>query len=283
MIFTINGIKKLVTDDVVKIKVCSSDNAGMHTHGFMEIAYVKSGKAEHILNGRKNIIKKGDFLIMDYDAIHSYKNTGKEKLEILNCLFKPEFIDKTLKNCRNFSEVVNNYMIKYNYSSMNLSPANYIFSDDDGEVLGLLLKMKTEYENKTSGFYEIMRCSLMEIIIRTMRKTTLSGTTSNDELCEYIKKYAYENISEKNILGKISEEVNFSVSYLSLKFKEKTGIHFSEYLKKIRIEESCRLLANTDKKIIEIAYLSGYSDIKFFNKIFKEHLGVTPREFRKRI
>lgn len=276
-------IKKLVTNDIFKIKVCDIDKAGMHTHGFLEIAYVKSGKAEHILNGRKSIIKKGDFLIMDYNAIHSYKNIGKEKLEILNCLFHPEFIDKTLKNCSNFSEVVNNYMIKYNYSAINISPANYIFSDDDGEILSLLLKMKDEYEKRTSGYYEIIRCSLIEIIIRTMRKTAMPVHTSKDEICEYIMKYVSENIREKNILGKISKEVNFTTAYLSSKFKAEMGMTFLEYLKKLRIEESCRLLANTDKKIIEIAYLSGYSDIKFFNKIFKKHLGITPREFRKRI
>ena len=90
-------IKKLNISDIIKIKICDMDNAGMHTHGFLEIAYVKSGKAEHILNGKKSMIKKGDFLILDYDAVHSYKNIKKEKLEILNCLFHPEFIDKTLK------------------------------------------------------------------------------------------------------------------------------------------------------------------------------------------
>lgn len=276
-------IKKLVTDGIVKINICDKDTAGIHKHTFLEIAYVKSGRAEHILNGRKSIIEKGDFLIMDYNAVHSYRNIGKEKLEVLNCLFQPEFIDKTLKKCRNFSEVVNNYMIKYNYSAINISPANYIFSDEDGEIFRLLLKMKDEYEKKTSGYYEIIRCSLIEIIIRTMRKTAMPVQASGNELCDYIIKYVSENIRSKNILGEISKEVNFSTSYLSVKFKEKMGISFSDYLKRIRIEESCRLLANTDKKIIEIAYLSGYSDIKFFNKIFKECLGITPREFRKRI
>lgn len=274
-------IKKLVTNDIVKIKLSNVDTSPTHTHGFLEIAYVKNGKARHILNGKESIIKKGDFLIMDYDAVHSYKNIGKEKLEILNCLFHPEIIDKTLRKCRNFSEVVNNYMIKYNYGTVNVSPANYVYSDDDGEILSLLSKMKEEYEKKISGYYEIMRCSLIEIIIRTMRKSTTAVKTSGNEICDYIMKYVSENLSEKNILGKISGEVNYSTSYLSLKFKEKTGITFLEYLKKARIEESCRLLANTDKKIIEIAYLSGYSDIKFFNRIFKKHLGITPREFRK--
>ena len=276
-------IKKLNISDIIKIKICDMDKAGMHTHGFLEIAYVIGGKAEHILNGNKNMIKKGDFLILDYDAIHSYKNIGREKLEILNCLFQPEFIDKTLKNCRNFSEVVNNYMIKYNYSAINTSPANYIFSDADGEIGNLLLKMKDEYEKETSGYYEIMRCALIEIIIRTMRKTATPIKASKDAICEYIIKYTSENFCEKNILGKISREVNFSIAYLSTKFKEEMGITFLDYLKKVRVEESCRLLTNTDKKIIEIAYLSGYSDVKFFNKIFKKHLGITPREFRKRI
>ena len=281
MYFYMDEIRRLVKTDVIKIESSMTELSHMHTHNFLEIAYVKSGVAEHILNGRKSKIRVGDFLIMDYNAVHSYKSIGEEPLEILNCLFSPEFIDKTLKNCKNFSEVVNNYMIKYNYLAANKSPANYIFSDKDGEILALLLKMKDEYENKAPGYHGIIRCALVEIIIRTVRMSALSLDASADGICDYIIRYTADNLSEKSILGSISAEVNFSVSYLSQKFKEKMGITFSEYLKRMRINEACRLLANTNKKIIDIASLLGYADIKFFNKIFKSHLGVTPRDFRR--
>ena len=116
-----------------------------------------------------------------------------------------------------------------------------------------------------------------------MRKHSKNEPVIVDKLCKRIIKYTAENISDKNILGNLSKKENFSVSYLSRKFKEDMGISFTEYLQNERIEQSMRLLANTDKKITEIAGFCGYSDMKFFNFIFKKRLGITPREFRKRL
>ena len=69
--------------------------------------------------------------------------------------------------------------------------------------------------------------------------------------------------------------------YLSRKFKETIGISFREYLQNTRIEQSCRLLVNTNKKIIDIAQSVGYDDVNFFTDIFKKKMNITPREFRK--
>ncbi len=55
-----------------------------------------------------------------------------------------------------------------------------------------------------------------------------------------------------------------------------------EYAQNIRIEEACKLLKTTDKKVIEIAMSVGYKDLKFFNKVFKRYTDTTPREYRKR-
>ena len=58
------------------------------------------------------------------------------------------------------------------------------------------------------------------------------------------------------------------------------GMSFAEYLQRTRIEQSCHMLENSDKKINEIASLCGYDNIKFFNKVFKSTLKITPREFK---
>lgn len=266
----------------IDIHICTADYSAPHSHDFLELAYVLSGKAAHTLNGQEVSVQKGDFLILDYNAVHSYHQIGDEPLAIINCLFEPEFIDRSLKGCRTFSDVVNNYMIKYSCTTINISPANFIFTDCDQNILHLLEDMLHEYKTKQSGLFEIMRCKLIEIIILTMRKHTLQQPACADELCERMIQYAEKNMTEKNILSSLSADLNFSVSYLSRKFKECMGISFSGYIKKLRIEYCCRLLANTDKKIIEIAQAVGYSDMKFFNRIFKEQLGITPREFRKR-
>lgn len=274
--------KRFLNEYKFNIHICNSVISSSHSHSFFEIAYVLSGSAVHYLDGDKKIIKKGDYLIMDYDANHSYIKNGSEDLKIINCLFLAEFIDKSLKNHKNFDDIVNNYMIKFNNPNINISPVNYIFFDEKGEIEKILKDCLEEYENKEPNFLEIIRLKLIEIIILTMRKNNSSLPVSSDFVCQYIIKYCAEHITEKNILNNISKELNFSVSYLSKKFKENMNISFTSYIQKIRIEKCLFLLSNTNKKISETAFLCGYNDMKYFYYVFKKYVGMTPKEYRKK-
>lgn len=269
-----------LSEGIFDIHICKTSSAYAHRHNYFELAYVLSGSAVHWLDGNERLITEGDYMIIDYDANHNYVKNGDD-FELINCLFLSEFIDKTLKNRRNFNDIVNNYMIKLNNSVVNISPANCIFSDSDGYVGELLKRCLWEFGKKQSGYEEIIRSKLIEIIILTMRKNENSHPVSLDPLCEYIVKYTSENMMQKDILKSISKEVNFSISYLSRKFKENMGISFTEYVQKLRIDQSMCLLGNTDKRITEVAELCGYSDMKFFNSIFKKNVGMTPRAFRQ--
>ena len=63
-------------------------------------------------------------------------------------------------------------------------------------------------------------------------------------------------------------------------FKKSTGSSFKEYLNMVRIEESKRLLSNTDFSIIDIAIAVGFEDQSYFSKVFKKFTGLTPKQFR---
>ena len=69
--------------------------------------------------------------------------------------------------------------------------------------------------------------------------------------------------------------------YMSKRFKQETGVTFSEYLKHVRIDASRRLLINTDKSVAEISELVGYMDTTFFHNTFRTIVGCTPLEYRK--
>ena len=77
--------------------------------------------------------------------------------------------------------------------------------------------------------------------------------------------------------------LNYSVPYLSKNIKTETGENFVNHLQKVRLEHSCRLLANTDKSVYEIMCSVGYRDVKFFNLLFKKNFSATPSEYRKRL
>ena len=59
------------------------------------------------------------------------------------------------------------------------------------------------------------------------------------------------------------------------------GISFQEYVNTARLYNAVDMLKNTDKTIIDISHISGFSSVNSFNKIFKETYNCSPTEYRK--
>ena len=78
----------------------------------------------------------------------------------------------------------------------------------------------------------------------------------------------------------MSQYVHLSEGYLSRCFSQKTGIGIIEFVNRLRIEEACRLLRQTDLSMYEIAENVGYSDPAYFSRIFKKVLGLSPCKYR---
>lgn len=94
-------------------------------------------------------------------------------------------------------------------------------------------------------------------------------------------KYIKENYEKNIALEDVSEYANISKSYLSMLFKQETGINFSCYLTDYRIKKSMELLQESNYKIYEIAEKVGFDNPYYFSKVFKEKTGYSCKHFRK--
>ncbi len=251
-----------------------------HEHHSFEMVYVTKGRGCHVVNGDSAIIKKGDYFIVDIDAVHKYIMLPDEELELVSCMFYPAFVDKSLKDCQSFKELINTYLLRLDYSTLPADPAKQIFHDD-GCVLPVVKRMVEEYQEKKSGYQELLRCCMVEILILTMRRLTENNVPEEmDDSIRYITEYIHEHYAENVTLDELGKVLGYSPAYLSNKFKKIMKVPFGDYLQRVRVEESCRLITYTNKKIIEIAKMVGYRDVQFFNRVFKKKLKITPRQFR---
>ncbi len=253
-----------------------------HGHSFLEFTYVESGTMEHAFDGELCILKAGDYFIVDYGTKHRYKAIGDEELKVINFLFHPNFVDRTLSKDECFEKVVNSYFIRFKYQSLKHSPSGVVFHDSDKEIYKIIEQITKEFENEMDGFLECIRCLIVQMFIIIMRKIgKKEGAKNESAVIKEITDYIKANYSEHLNLGDIAKRYNYSLSHISKKFQSEVGIGFKQYLQKIRIEQSCRLLESSQYSVSQISSLVGYSNIKFFNKIFKDTLGVSPREFSK--
>lgn len=94
--------------------------------------------------------------------------------------------------------------------------------------------------------------------------------------------YMNEHYSDYDIsLETVAEKVGLTPSYLSALYKKETGSGFLEALTEVRISKAKELLQETNETFAKITELVGYTDIKYFSKIFKKVTGIKPNEFRQ--
>jgi AraC-like DNA-binding protein len=96
---------------------------------------------------------------------------------------------------------------------------------------------------------------------------------------EYIQEHQTENLR----LGHVAKAVNTSTFYFCKMFKKATGINFTDYLSRVRIEKSKNLLLNPNLRVSEIAFDVGFQSLTHFNRVFKKILGYSPTEYRAQL
>jgi AraC-like DNA-binding protein len=100
------------------------------------------------------------------------------------------------------------------------------------------------------------------------------------ELKDLIQDHIDDNLS----LKELSKGLEISPSYLSREFSRYfEDLSFGEYIRKRRIEKAIELMQTPAYSLTEIAYLTGFSDQSHFTRIFKQHTGQSPSEFRRKL
>ena len=94
------------------------------------------------------------------------------------------------------------------------------------------------------------------------------------------KAFINEHYTEDLSLEQVAKSANMSSFYFCKMFKKYTGVNFTEYLSRVRVEKARNLLLNPNLRISEIAYEVGFQSLTHFNRVFKKVLGQSPTEFR---
>jgi len=97
------------------------------------------------------------------------------------------------------------------------------------------------------------------------------------------KEYIHEHQTENLRLGHVAKACNTSTFYFCKMFRKVTGINFTDYLSRVRIEKSKNLLLNPNLRVSEIAFEVGFQSLTHFNRVFKKILGQSPTEYRAQL
>lgn len=239
--------------------------------------------ARTAMNSTK-IVESGD-IRESRDVLPSILEFGDKKLSQALAELNTNEISHCIKEMfsRAFYVVEEDSMLYYNLYAQLAEKIYQYFND-----IGILTEAKTEFEQRlirkyiqASNYREYARILSreMEDIIE---ENHLSDRDYATPTIRIIKRYIAEHYSEDISLTQVAQLVNLSPIYLSRLFKKEEGINFLDYLSQYRINVAKKLLQDMKYNMIEITDLSGFRNTKYFSKIFKKIVGITPSEYRKR-
>ncbi|MDO8540180.1 MAG: PocR ligand-binding domain-containing protein [Opitutaceae bacterium] len=97
------------------------------------------------------------------------------------------------------------------------------------------------------------------------------------------RRFIAEHLGEKLSLSRVAEAANMSAVYFCKRFRRETGLNFSDYVRRMRIEEVKQLLLNPHTRVSEAAFAAGFQSLSQFNRDFRLVAGETPSTFRERL
>lgn len=189
-----------------------------------------------------------------------YFNEKQEKLEKEN-VYGAKFSAKKLF-----------YLYKKITSNMFSRFFNSVESDIYLHMKGIMIENIFECEKLLD--WKTAICDYVVYVSALLKQNTKQSPYITEAL-DYIKTHFTKNIN----MAIVANQVSVNYTWFSEKFKEHTGMNFNEYLKGLRIEESKKLLVKGCYKVYEVAERSGFSDVKYFMKQFRDETGLSPTEW----
>lgn len=107
-----------------------------------------------------------------------------------------------------------------------------------------------------------------------------NGKTSQRDALQRVIRYVRDNLEKEMSLADASAAAFLSPNYLAHLLKKETGRTFTEMVTDRRLEKAKELLSTSQQRIRDVAHLCGFADEAYFNRRFKQLLGITPRQFR---
>jgi two-component system response regulator YesN len=152
------------------------------------------------------------------------------------------------------------------------------FATRHAYIVKTLQHMISHADHETSATEWMIRIRDALSSFGTMQPHQLSD--SPEQIISWCKTYISSHLGNQISLTQMADMLHFTPGYLSQLFKQYTGSNYMDYVTNLKIAAAKRELEDTDKKVHDIARQFGYEDSRYFSKLFRRMVGMTPSEYR---
>lgn len=281
----------------------------LHWHQEFEMLMVTEGEIDFEIEDRKYLLHEGEGVFINSNLLHSARAVDGKPCsffavdfhyqflhEDIHSRFGRKYLKPVLDGKIVFPEFISGerpdelYRTEFaEAGNKKRKPVRTALEEENEhggwqrQILGLLREMYACPEHDTEPYELLLRSHVMGIWDRLNRQSI--RIAKRDEPGETgrlvpVIRYMEKNYAYDISLSQLAEMLPMSEGQFCRVFKKTMKMSPMQYLMRYRILQSCRLLQDTDKKIGEIANMSGFNNISYFNKVFLQTIGCTPGEYR---
>ncbi|KTD86759.1 hypothetical protein UQ64_15065 [Paenibacillus etheri] len=250
-----------------------------HWHNDLEIVYVFEGSIRMGINSETRILKAGDMAICSSGDIHYYDSKDCSS-KIMMVIFNPSLIG-----------FPGGWPLNVRLTSPFMEKRIATREEEvriNNRLSLILQELMDEYNQKLEYHEQVIIGLLHEwsgLILRHVPLDKINPQKdkrriTNMKIMQGVLEYLDVNYMHPITLADAARQANMSLFYFSRFFKSLSGMSYIAYLSNIRVNQAEQLLLTTDKSILDIALECGFTNIRTFNRVFKQIKQRTPSELR---
>lgn len=275
-----HGTKEYPYDQCYIRKVRHPFQFPVHWHDQIEIIYIKQGKLHVCIEGHDYLGHDGSIFLVNPRELH-FMGSDDMSVAYYTLLFPLEFI-----SFQTMDELETSLLMPLRSGQLQLS--HEIANDVLNKELHILLEqvINLNLEDTSMRRQIETRALLLQFLSLLvehgcLNTPTFSGSQINiqRELLAYIQ----EHFTEKLSLEDLANQFHLSEKYISRYFKEHFQLTFVNYTNYLRLTYAKSLLETTELPVTEVALQSGFPNVSYFIRIFKEKYGSSPQKYRKTV
>lgn len=251
-----------ITKGYADLSFHTTGNMPHYHEDYYELILVIRGTLEHTIGNTTTHLESGTLLLCRPGVTHHFAAQSDESRYFTLCI-EQSYFEKRM-TCM-FPDFVPKNVL--GFLSKTVTPEKLKYMEQLGSG------MKTEKETLIMAD-RFLFLSLSDFMYYS---ETLDCNVYVSDIIQKLNNDAYLTVS----VDEICSGYPYSHSMLLRQFKELTGMTIAEYKVKQKMKYACRLLSETDTKIVDIATALQYDSLSYFFQTFKKHIGVTPAQYRK--
>lgn len=253
-----------------------------HSHAQYEIYYFHSGKCRYMLGDRMIDLVPGDLILMNGMTRHAPQMDRSTAYVRTTFLFDPSCLQMLEEKPRHLNLLMPFQVLRNHHLRLD--------GEERREAEELLARLNAHYGKDDLLAYHRLRLAFLDFLLfvfgQCREAIDLQGGLPNDKErnVQNVLAFIENRYTEEIHLEQLEEELHVSRYYLSRIFREVTGQTIFGYLYRRRINQAKMLfLLDREQTVTHVSYQVGFKHPAHFSRLFKQQVGMTPDQYRKRL